>query len=88
MALPARITRLERSRRDLPPAPCRACGAPRGWVPSLRLVNDEGVDLGPTCVACSFPLMSNGRAVYALPPGSEMKRVILDRLPPGFGEAG
>lgn len=84
MALVSRITKLERTARSRSPAPCRACGAPAGWVPSLRMTNEEGVDLGPTCAACSFPLMSNGKAVYALPPGSEQKRIILDRAPYGI----
>jgi len=83
LALTGRITRLERSRRDAPPAPCRACGAPRGWVPSLMIRNEEGVQLTPTCPKCGFTVMSNGRAVTALRPGSVCRAVILDRLPPG-----
>lgn len=83
MRLTARIIKLEKTELARPPAPCPTCSAPPGWVPSLRLVNEEGSDLGPTCAACSFPLMNSGRAVYALPPGSTQKRIILDPLPPG-----
>ncbi|MCC6678145.1 MAG: hypothetical protein IT436_13470 [Phycisphaerales bacterium] len=82
MALTGRIARLERLRRGAPPAPCPTCGAPRGWVPCLSVKNDQGEELMPICPACAFPLMSNGAAVTALPPGGEQKVLILDELPP------
>lgn len=83
MRLTARIGKLERVERLRPPAPCPECGAPIGWVPGQRLVDHDGIDLGPTCLRCAFPLMSDGRAVRAVPPDGHQKRIILSRLPPG-----
>lgn len=84
MELSSRLKKLEKTVRERPPAPCAECGAPTGWVPTLRLVNYDGADLRPTCTLCKFPLMSNGRAVSALPPGSVQRRVILHELPAGM----
>ena len=75
MNLKYRLARLERTVVATPVAPCPECGAPPGWVPALSVQNDEGVEMGPTCSRCGFPLMSNGRAVTPLPPGSQQKVV-------------
>ena len=83
MSLKHRLARLERTVVAMPAAPCPECGAPAGWVPSLMIKNDEGVQLTPTCAACGFTVMSNGKAITALPPGNSGRAVILDRLPPG-----
>lgn len=83
MRLTARINKLERSERARPPKPCPQCGVPSGWIPSHRVMNDDGITLDPTCSLCSFPVMDNGRAVCALPPGSAGTVLILDQLPPG-----
>ncbi|MCC6678082.1 MAG: hypothetical protein IT436_13155 [Phycisphaerales bacterium] len=84
MNLRARLARLEKSMVAAAAAPraCAVCGAPHRWVPCLSVKNDQGEELMPTCPACSFTVMDNGRAVTALPPGSEQKVLILDELPP------
>jgi len=83
MALSARVKRLERTARERPAAPCRVCGSPLGWVPSLEVWNDAGEVLTPRCPACGFGLNSEGRPMTALPPGSDRKVIILHRLPAG-----
>ncbi|MCC6677872.1 MAG: hypothetical protein IT436_12065 [Phycisphaerales bacterium] len=85
MNLRARLARLEKSMAAAAAAPraCAVCGAPEGCAPSIRLVNDDGADLGPTCTACRFPLMAGGLAVSAMPLGHAGTRLILDRIPPG-----